>query len=78
MTEIAYCFRALIINIVTEVIDHFRALEGHTNGDLPWAWCDEGLDDQMAEIVGKLLDFCPFHCTYTLLTTASLTVIDIS
>lgn len=28
------------------------ALEGHTNGDLPWAWCDEGLDDQMAEIVG--------------------------
>ncbi|XP_060562958.1 kynureninase-like isoform X2 [Ruditapes philippinarum] len=28
------------------------ALEGHTNGDLPWAWCDEGLDDKMATIVG--------------------------
>lgn len=28
------------------------ALEGHTNGDLPWAWCDEGLDDQMATLVG--------------------------
>lgn len=28
------------------------ALEGHTHGDLPWAWCDEVLDDQMADIVG--------------------------
>ena len=33
----------------------FRGLEGHTHGDLPWAWCDEGLDDQVGELVGKLI-----------------------
>ena len=30
-----------------------RALEGHTNGDLPWAWCDECLQDDMGKVVGK-------------------------
>ncbi|XP_052765596.1 kynureninase-like [Mya arenaria] len=29
-----------------------QALEGHTRGALPWAWCDEGLDDQMCTLVG--------------------------
>ena len=33
----------------------FRALEGHTNGDLPWAWCDECLQDDMGTIVGKII-----------------------
>jgi len=33
--------------------DTYRALEGHTHGDLPWAWCDEGLDDQMGTLVGE-------------------------
>ncbi|KAK3583179.1 hypothetical protein CHS0354_025698 [Potamilus streckersoni] len=28
------------------------AVQGHTNGDLPWAWCDELLDGDMAKIVG--------------------------
>ena len=41
------------IRLHTRLFTYFRALEGHTNGDLPWAWCDEGLDDQMATIVGK-------------------------
>lgn len=37
-----------------------RALEGHTHGDLPWAWCDEGLDDQMGTLVGEYCwDFFP-------------------
>jgi hypothetical protein len=39
-----------------QLLIHFRALEGHTNGDLPWAWCDEGLDDKMATIVGNSFD----------------------
>ncbi|KAL4217588.1 hypothetical protein ACF0H5_022330 [Mactra antiquata] len=39
------------INIEVEKWEK-TAIEGHTNGDLPWAWCDEGLDDQMATIVG--------------------------
>uniref|UniRef100_A0A0B6ZK02 Kynureninase n=1 Tax=Arion vulgaris TaxID=1028688 RepID=A0A0B6ZK02_9EUPU len=27
-------------------------VQGHTNGDLPWAWCDEVLEEDMARIVG--------------------------
>ncbi|XP_052260062.1 kynureninase-like isoform X2 [Dreissena polymorpha] len=39
---------------VTIEVDKWEktGLEGHTNGDLPWAWCDEGLDDQMGVLVG--------------------------
>ncbi|KAJ8321832.1 hypothetical protein KUTeg_000303 [Tegillarca granosa] len=28
-----------------------KGVQGHTRGDLPWAWCDECLDSQMAELV---------------------------
>ncbi|CAL1539128.1 unnamed protein product [Lymnaea stagnalis] len=27
-------------------------VQGHTNGELPWAWCDELLEEDMAKIVG--------------------------
>ncbi|CAG5128191.1 unnamed protein product, partial [Candidula unifasciata] len=28
------------------------ALQGHQHGDLPWAWCDEVLEEDMARLVG--------------------------
>ncbi|XP_059169087.1 kynureninase-like [Physella acuta] len=35
-------------------VDKWASLgvQGHTNGDLPWAWCDELLEEDMAKIVG--------------------------
>ncbi|KAK6959717.1 kynureninase isoform X2, partial [Biomphalaria glabrata] len=29
-----------------------RGVQGHTTGELPWAWCDEVLEADMAKIVG--------------------------
>ena len=31
----------------------YRGVEGHTSGDLPWAWFDELFCEDMGKIVGK-------------------------
>ena len=33
----------------------FRGVQGHLNGELPWAHCDECVDMDMAKLVGMLV-----------------------
>lgn len=44
----------------------FRGVQGHVNGELPWAHCDECVDSDMAKLVGEHVTGCACNTIYFL------------